>query len=283
MFTPQTKSVSGKKLLSIPINMISPNPNQPRKLFDGEELLGLSDSIRKNGILQPITVRETEDGRYEIIAGERRCRAASLAGLESVPCIVTDADDKHSAVLSLLENLQRSELSFFEEADGIARLINGWGMTQQEAAERLGRSQSAVANKLRLLRLTPAQRRRITALHLTERHARALLRIFDDTLRDRALDEVAEKKLSVTDTERLIDSLLSPAAAEEPAQVQRPPLPARRVPVIRDVRLFLNTLTRAVDMMKQSGLDARASKSETEDYIEYRVTIPKTPSCRSEG
>ncbi len=267
MFLPQSKAGMGRKLIMVPLNQIVPNPNQPRKLFDSEELIGLSDSIRKNGILQPITVRETENGRYEIIAGERRFRASAIAGLNSIPCIVTDVDNKRSAILSLLENLQRTDLNYFEEADGIARLINGWGITQQEVAERLGKAQSTVANKLRLLRLTPSQRRRIIDAKLTERHARALLRIVDDEQRDKALEQIISKGLNVMDSDRLIDSILEPKPPETPA--------SKRIPMIRDVRLFLNTISKAIDTMKQSGLDARAAKNETDEYIEYRVIIPK--------
>ena len=128
----------GRRLITVPLNMIVPNPNQPRRVFDSEELRGLAESIKRNGILQPVTVRQAEEGKYEIIAGERRCRAAAIAGLKAVPCIVTEVDDKRSAVLSLMENLQRSDLNCFEEADGIARLINSWGITQQEVDERLG-------------------------------------------------------------------------------------------------------------------------------------------------
>ncbi len=260
----------GRRLITVPLSMITPNPNQPRRVFDAEELMGLAESIKRNGILQPVTVRQTSDGKYEIIAGERRCRAAAMAGLKAVPCIVTEVDDKRSAILSLMENLQRSDLNCFEEADGIARLINSWGITQQEVAERLGKAQSTIANKLRLLRLTPAQRRRIIDAGLTERHARALLRILDDAQRDSALDSIINKGLNVSDTDKLIDEILSPKQEPAPAAVA-----SKRTPIVRDLRLFINTISKAVDTMNQSGLNARTAKSETDEYIEYRVIIPK--------
>ena len=258
----------GRRLITVPLNMIVPNSNQPRRVFDSEELRGLAESIKRNGILQPVTVRQAGEGKYEIIAGERRCRAAAIAGLKAVPCIVTDVDDKRSAVLSLMENLQRSDLNCFEEADGIARLINSWGITQQEVAERLGKAQSTIANKLRLLRLTPTQRRRIIDAGLTERHARALLRILDDVQRDNALEIIINKGLNVSDTDKLIDEILSPKPEQKSSA-------ARRTPIVRDLRLFINTISKAVDTMNQSGLNARTAKNETDEYIEYRVIIPK--------
>ena len=164
------------KVLSIHIDQILPNPYQPRKLFDEEELSGLSESIRSNGILQPLSVRRTTCGNYEIIAGERRFRACKQAGLEHVPCIVMDVDEQKSAILAILENIQRHDLSFFEQAEGIMRLIEEWGVTQEEAALRLGKAQSTIANKLRLLKIPPYLRHKILENGLTERHARALLK-----------------------------------------------------------------------------------------------------------
>lgn len=261
---------TSKKILLIPLSKIFPNPKQPRTIFDEAELQGLADSIRKNGILQPLLVRSLPTGIYELIAGERRLRAAKIAGLETVPCIELLVDSRRSALLALLENLQRQDLSFFEEAEGLAKLIDEWGITQQEASQRLGKSQSAIANKLRLLRLPPAQRHRIMAGRLTERHARALLRIVEDEERERVIDIIIAKELNVSETEEMIERMLLPKTESHRR---------RGGPVIRDLRLFVNTISRAVDTMRQSGVQAKTSKSETDDYIEYTIFIPKSPAA----
>ena len=269
MFKPSLKTAGSIKL--IPMNMIMPNPNQPRRHFDHNALAGLADSIGQNGIMQPVTVRPLENGQYELIAGERRLRAARMAGLSAVPCIEHKVDSRASAVLALLENLQREDLNIFEEAEGIARLIGEWGITQQEAARRLGRAQSTLGNKLRLLQLDIRQRRVILEHGLTERHARALLRLALPEERDRVLQKIVECDFTVQDTEEYIDGMLESAQLQFEPQRQKP----RRVGLVRDVRLFVNTINRAVDVMRSQGLNARSSQKETEDYIEYLVVIPK--------
>jgi len=256
-----------KNLLYLSPENIAPNPSQPRTLFDEEELQGLSESIKKNGIIQPLAVRKIKSGEFELISGERRLRAAKMVGLLKVPCVLLDVDEKKSAVLSLIENLQRQDLTYFEEAEAIYKLICVWGITQQEAAERLGKAQSTLANKLRLLRLTCEQRERISKVQLTERHARALLVITDNKQRDEVLDEIILKGFNVAETESYIAKLIS--------QKEVPPQKRKQL-IVRDVRLFINTINRAIDMMRQSGLDAQSAKSETETHIEYIVSIPKT-------
>lgn len=263
----------GKHILLISPDRIVPNPCQPRTRFDQDELLGLAESIFKNGILQPITVRRKEDGRFEIIAGERRYRASCMAGLTEIPCIEVHADEQRSAVLALLENLQRSDLSFFEEAEGIARLIHEWGITQEEAASRLGKAQSTLANKLRLLKLTREQRMKILQNNLTERHARALLRLEDEMNREEALDIIIERSLNVAQTEAYIQSLLSPAPQRHEQKI---------TPLIRDVRLFLNTINKALHTMRGSGIAAESLKTEGPEYIEYLIRIPKQSAARPE-
>ena len=233
--------------------------------------MGLADSIRKNGIIQPLVVRKREDGGYELIAGERRLRAARFAGLKEVPCVEQTVDDRKAAVLCLIENLQRRDLTLFEEAEGIRALMNEWGLSQYETAVRLGKSQSAVANKLRLLRLNPDQRARIVAAGLSERHARALLRLVEDKERDDALNEIIARQLSVRETEEYIEALLTPPV--EQAVLEKPPV--IREHVIRDFRIYVNTLTKAVDTIRRSGLDARADKTENDAFIRYTVIIPK--------
>ena len=251
------------RLVSLPLGIIHPSPYQPRIVFDEGELRGLSESIRRNGLLQPLTVRRRADGGYELIAGERRLRAARLAGLTRVPCLEMATDDRRAALLGLVENVQRADLNPFEEAEAIRRLMDEWGVTQLEVAQRLGKAQSTVANKLRLLRLAPALRRRILAAGLTERHARALLRL-EEEARDDALNEMIARQMTATEAERFVEDKAAPP----------PPAPLR-IPLVRDVRIFVNTLSRAVDTIRRSGLDARSAETETEDYIEYRVILPK--------
>lgn len=263
----------GRHILLISPDRIVPNPCQPRTRFDQDELLGLAESIFKNGILQPITVRRREDGRFEIIAGERRYRASCMAGLTEIPCIEVHADEQRSAVLALLENLQRSDLSFFEEAEGIARLIHEWGITQEEAASRLGKAQSTLANKLRLLKLTREQRMKILQKNLSERHARALLRLEDEMKREEALDIIIERSLNVAQTEAYIQSLLSPAPQRHEQKI---------TPLIRDVRLFLNTINKALHTMRGSGIAAESLKTEGPEYIEYLIRIPKQSAASPE-
>lgn len=250
----------------VPTADLQPNPDQPRRSFNGEKLLELAQSLRENGMLQPVTIT-MHSGAPVLVAGERRWRAAKLAGLKEIPCIVAEARGAQSALLALIENLQREDMNCFEEAEGFRRLIQVYGLTQEEAAQRLGCTQPTVANKLRLLRLPPEQRERLIGAELSERHARALLRVPNDEQRAVLLNRVISERLTVADTERLIDR-----HTEEPPKRRRP------TPLVRDVRLFLNTVSHAVDTMRRSGIDAHAERSETEDYIEYMVRIPKGDS-----
>jgi ParB family chromosome partitioning protein len=253
-----------KPMVMLSPHLILPNPYQPRTHFGDDELTELCDSIRRNGLVQPLTVRKTDSGSYQLIAGERRLRAAKKLNMQKIPCYIIEADDYKASVLSLIENLQREDLSFFEEAEGIRALMHRFGLTQHEAAEKLGKSQSAVANKLRLLRLSRSQRERIENLGLTERHARALLRLPDEQTRDCALNEIILKGYNVSQTEQFIDKMLAP-----------PKAPARKNFAIGDIRLFVNSISHAVEMMRSSGVNAQTSRVDTEDYIQYTVIIPK--------
>ena len=196
MRTPKVKSTG--QIFLIPQEQIVPNPNQPRKRFDYDELEGLAESIRQNGILQPITVRQKEDGAFELVSGERRLRAARLVGLTKVPAIVTEIDNKNSAVFSLIENLQRQDLDFFEEAEAIDRLLTEYGMSREELCKKLGKARSTLSNKLRLLQLPEEMRYRISRAGLTERHARTLLLLEDDERRARALGIIIDRHLNVS-------------------------------------------------------------------------------------
>lgn len=259
---------SARRLLLLPPEQITPNPDQPRTAFPEAELESLAESIRQNGVLQPILVRRGLHG-YILIAGERRWRAARMAGLSAVPAILQEETPLEGAVLALIENLQRSDLNFFEEAAAIGALLRDHRMTQEEAARRLGMSQPALANKVRLLRLTEAERAEILQNRLTERHARALLRISDPAKRAAALREIIAKHLNVAETEALVQARLAP-----PNREKKP----KRIFVAKDVRLFLNTFDRAVSVMKTAGIPAVAQKRETEDYFECVVRIPKLHS-----
>ena len=256
-----------ERVLTLRVADIRPNPHQPRQTFDDEGLRELASSIRRHGILQPLTVRSAGGGKWELVAGERRLRAAKLAGLEKVPCIRREADDRESALLALVENLQRRDLHYLEEAAAIAAYIRQTGITQEEAAAQLGRSPSALANKLRLLRLSPACRELLVQNGLTERHARCLLRLEDGEERLAALRHIADKQLNVAQAEQYVDQRL--------AQLQSTPPKRRRTFILKDVRLFLNSLDRGLRMVREAGVDARTERQETDDAILLTIRIPK--------
>lgn len=258
-----------KKVIEIPARKIRPNKTQPRQTFYEEDLRSLSQSISNNGLLQPLTVRKLKNDEYELIAGERRLRASVMAGFTKIPCIVMKCSDKDSAIFALIENLQRKDLGMFEEARGINRLIRKYGITQEQAAIQLGKKQSTVANKLRLLRLSYDEQDWIIQAGLSERHARALLKIQDEESRKEALSHIIAENLNVKETEKYISSLL------DNKKVQPLHNNVDKKIVVKDVRIFVNTISRAVDTMRMSGIDAVSNKEETDDYIEYTVKIPK--------
>ena len=250
----------------IDINLISPNPNQPRKRFLKEDLESLSKSIRQYGIINPLTVREVKDG-FELISGERRLMAAKLAGLMVVPCHVIEAERKKSAEIAIVENVVRADLSFFEEAMAFARLCEEFGMTQKEVAERIGKTQSAVANKIRLLKLSKAAVAEIEKHGLTERHARALLRIEDETLQAAAAAYIGEKQLNVAKSEEHIDMILKNSSKKQ-----------RSAPkiLLKDIRIFANTVKNMTDSLRLSGISAVLNTEESDDFVLYTVKISKT-------
>ena len=256
------KKEPNDRILSLPLDAIRPNPDQPRRFFDPEGLEELADSIRALGILQPLTVRQTDSG-WELIAGERRLRAAALAGLDRVPCIAVQADSQNSSLLALVENLQRRDLDFLEEALALDKLLRAYCLSQDEVARRIGKSQSAVANKLRLLRLPPQLLARLREAGLTERHARALLRLENDHRLEQAAEHIIAYKLTVAQTEQYVDSLLAKK------------LKPKRTYVIKDVRLFLNSVNRGLSMMRSAGVDARFQRQDTEEAICLTIRIPK--------
>ena len=248
-------------------DVLHPNPNQPRKRFSPDGLEDLAASIREHGVLQPLTVRKV-DGSFELVSGERRLRAARMAGLSEVPCIVIDVDGVCSSLLALVENLQRRDLDFLEEAMALDRLIHTYDLSQEEAARRIGKSQSAVANKLRLLKLSPRLLDRLRQNGLTERHARALLRLETEEQQWEVLEYVIDHHLTVAQTEAYIEARLTP------------PPPRKKKPtfILKDVRLFLNTVTKGLSMMKDAGVNAEYGRQETEDAILLTIKIPKAAS-----
>ena len=251
----------------ISLAQLSPNPQQPRRSFDEAALRELADSIRAYGILQPLTVRRTPVG-YQLVAGERRMRAARMAGLREVPCLVAQVDEQDAGMLALIENLQRRDLDCFEEAAAIARLISRYGLSQEQAAEKLGKSQSAVANKLRLEPVRDGLRQ----AHLTERHARALLRLSGEAEQLAALAVIVGRSLNVAQTESYIERLL--------AQAQVTPPQSRPTYIIKDVRLFLNSIDRSLQMIRQCGVDADLGRRDTDSEILLTIRIPKQRAVR---
>lgn len=257
------KPRSAGQVLLIPSDSIFPNPNQPRKVFDQSELVNLAISIRMNGILQPITVREVENG-YELVSGERRLRASKLAGLLNVPCIVVEVNSLKSAVFALIENLQRQNLGYFEEALAINKLMKDFSLSQDEAARRLGKAPSTVSNKLRLLALPEEVRNLLSENGLSERHARALLRLQENEITE-VLQKVIDRKLNVTQTEKLVDEY-----------VNRRKEPRRQTKIMfSDVKIFLNTINNALDTMQKAGIKAQFRREDKDDSYVYFIEIPK--------
>lgn len=254
-----------RQVLDLPVAEIRPNPRQPRRDFPPGELAELALSISQVGVLQPLTVRRTPGG-WELIAGERRLRAAQLAGLLRVPCLPMEADSDASALLALVENLQRQDLTVWEEAAALRQLIDRHHLSQEEAAQRVGKSQSAVANKLRLLKLPQDVIDTLRGHRLTERHARSLLRLEGPDQQRLALEYILKHQLNVAKTEEYIDRLCGGRR-----------VPRRAAPVykIRDVRLFLNTVNRGLAVMKSAGVDAKCGREETDSEITLTIHIPK--------
>lgn len=253
----------------VALSRILPNPAQPRRHFEREALLSLAESIRTHGILQPPVVRPLGGGTYELIAGERRLRAASLAGMEEIPCLVRESEEGESATLAILENLQRQDLDMFEEAAALSALSERFGLTQAEIGEKLSVSQSYVANKLRLLRLSEEARSILREGGLSERHARAVLRLPEEE-RIAALSHMAKNALNVAAAEGYVERLL--AAREEKTKEEKRP---RGRGIIKDIRLFYNSLDRAVNLVKEAGIGVISERTERDDCIELRIRIEK--------
>jgi len=265
------RSIGISNVVSIFVDKIKSNPHQPRREFDAESLGELSASIRQYGLMQPIVVRQLGAGEYELIAGERRLRACKNNGMLKIQAVVMYANGTDSAVLALIENIQREDLNFIEEAEAFCAIITEHGMTQEELADRIGKNQSTIANKIRILRLSPEVRAIIAENGLTERHARALLKLPDDALRQKALKIIIARGLNVVKSEEVIDRMVD--------EINTPlldPKDVKNIRIFKDIRIFSNTIKQAIDMMISAGIEATSVKNETEEFIEYTVKIPKT-------
>ena len=259
-------------IVYLAVDAIAPSAVQPRQNFSPAQLEELSRSIAEYGVLSPLTVRPRQGG-YELVAGERRLRAARMAGLHEVPCIIMELDLEEASFIALVENLQRNDLDFLEEARGIAQLIRLFGLSQEECARRLGKSQSAVANKLRLLRLPEDVLNAMRNAGLTERHGRALLRLPNPVAQRAALEYIVDNGLTVAATDAYIDALLSAPEEAERKDEEKPE--KRRTFVLKDVRVFLNTISHSLDLMKQGGIDAGMHRQETDEALILTINIPK--------
>ena len=254
----------------IPIGSIRPNPYQPRKDFNNKSLEELSQSIKSFGLIQPISVRRLQNENYELVAGERRLRASELAELEEIPAIVVEYRDDESAMIALIENLQREDLNFIEEAEGYNNLISDHGFTQQHLAEKMGKSQSTIANKLRLLKLPNDIKKDLLEHNLTERHGRALLKLSDDELKRNVMDRIIKNELNVSKTEDLVKDILDKLIEEGKGSEGQ-----QNIKGLISTRIYLNTIKKAYTAIKESGVDAKYIEEDKGKYIEVIIHIPK--------
>ena len=265
-----TVSVSEKivnNVIEVPIDKISLNPYQPRKIFDSDAISELAKSIKEYGVIQPITVRRNFIGGYELVSGERRLKASRLINLTHMPCIVIDVTENDSAVIALLENLQRKDLTYWEEAEAMQHLICDHKYTQEELATKLGKSQSAVANRLRILKLPESVKQCLQENNLTERHARAILKVHDESAQLKILKQVCDSDLNVAKTEEMVSKTI------EKVEQDRARESGKMMGVVH-LRMFINTINKAVDVVQKAGVRVEASKKENKNFIEYLIKIP---------
>lgn len=265
----ENKAVKEVKVIKVPIDQIFPNPYQPRKTFDDSALEELADSIAQYGVLQPLLVTPAEDGRYLLIAGERRLRASRMAKLEEVPVIISEYTSQQIAEIALIENLQREDLHFLEEAEGYEQLMEQFHLTQEALAVRVGKKQSTIANKQRLLRLSAAIRKLLIEKNLSERHARALLRLDDDVLRMEVLQTVIARGYNVRQTEEYIAKLLADKQQEK----------RKRLVIVNDVRIYLNSIKQVVNSIKSVGIPVNMEQTVEGDdvVVSLRIKNQKKP------
>lgn len=259
----------GDTILELSIQDIQPNPFQPRLHFDPTQLEELASSIREYGVLQPVTVRLV-NGCYQLVSGERRFRASTLAGKETIPAIVRQLGDREVAELALIENLQREDLNYFEEAEGYARLIQEFQITQEEVARKMGKSQPTIANKLRLLQLSERVRREISVDVITERHVRALLKLKNEEQQMEVLNRIYKSNMNVRQTEDFIENML--IAEEKNIREQKK---RKMMKAIKDMKIFVNTIRSTVKSIQDAGFPAEVSEQENDDYLEVVIRLPK--------
>jgi ParB family chromosome partitioning protein len=265
----------------VQVDLLQPNPFQPRKQFDQIQMEELSRSIAEMGVIQPIVIRQVED-RYEIVAGERRWRAAGMAGQTTIPALIRNYSDREMAEIALVENLQRADLGYFEEAEGYRKLIEDFQLTQEEIAARVGKSQPTIANKLRIMKIDPFVKENIMAELLTERHVRALLRLKTPDDQMLILKEIYENDLNVKETERMIAEFLDGRytnknegkTAMEEDEPEKKKQTVKRI--LSDMRIYINTIKAAVASIQDSGMEVRMEQVETEEGIQVIITLPRT-------
>lgn len=260
-----TREKQTNKVIEVEIGRIFVTPDRGDPDIMQSDVSALADSMASNGMIQPLTVRRVND-KFELLSGEIFLHAAKMCEIPYVPCYVQELNDRESAILVLVERIRRQDLPFFEEAEQIAKLIEHYGMTQEEAASRLGKAQSTIANKLRLLRLTPHERELILKHGLTERHSRALLRIASPSDRQIILDNVIENSLNVEKTELLIDEFIGSGRLKQPYK--------KRSVTFQHIKIFISSINRIVENMRSAGITAETKKIQGDGYIEYRVRIP---------
>ena len=265
-----------KDISYISVEKIRANPNQPRKEFNTSSLEELCDSIKEYGVIQPINVRKISFHTYELISGERRLRAAQMAGLKAIPAIINNVNENDSAVIALIENLQRQNLTYLDEAEGYKILINEFDFTQVQLAKKIGKTQSSVANKIRLLKLPKSVLKILTDRVLSERHARALLILKDEQLQLRVLKQVCDHGLNVRNTEELVEKELEKSINiaknhEQDRKITKP---------TKDIKIFVSTIRQTIDLMKKSGVDAKAAQIDRGKYVEFIVRIPKSQNLK---
>lgn len=258
-----------EEVVKIPIDKIIPNRYQPRTVFDEEKIEELSRTIHTHGVIQPIVVRRYEDDRYEIIAGERRYRAMKKLNWTEVPAIVRNLSDKETASIALIENLQREELTSIEEALAYQQLLELHSLTQEALAQRLGKGQSTVANKLRLLKLPQFVQEAILKREISERHARALIVVKDEKIQEQLVEFIKENDWNVRQLEDYIQQLLE--SKEETVKKEKP----KRKAISKDIRIAVNTIRQSLSMVTKSGIQLKTEEEDTEDYYQITVKIPK--------
>lgn len=261
-----------KEVRYIPINSIRPNPYQPRKNFNRKALEELSQSIKAYGVIQPISVRKLTEETYELIAGERRLRATELAELVEIPALIVDFRDKETAMIALIENLQREDLNFIEEAEGYQNLIIDHGFTQLELAEKIGKSQSTIANKIRLLKLPLEMQKSLVEEGLSERHGRALLKLPDDETKHIVFERIIKDNLNVNATEKIIEDILDNLRGKEEEKEEKS---KQNIKSLINVRIYLNTIKNAYKAIKEYGIDADYREVDREDHVEVIIKLPK--------